>query len=55
MTVAAGGSRIAIQLQKNYNSGGAAPYESAKDARIAQVTVRHDAEHPRTLELPTVK
>jgi hypothetical protein len=32
MTAAAGGSRIAIQLEKNYNSGGDVPCESAKDA-----------------------
>jgi hypothetical protein len=32
-----------------------APDESAKDARVAHVTLVHDAEHPSYLELPIVE
>jgi putative CocE/NonD family hydrolase len=42
-------------LQKNYNSGGVVADESGKDARIAHVTVYHDAQYPSVLELPLVK
>jgi hypothetical protein len=44
-----------IYLEKNYNSGGIVARESAKDARVAHITVYHDAEHPSKLELPVVK
>jgi hypothetical protein len=42
-------------LEKNYNSGGVVAEESAKDARTAQITVYHDAQHPSVLEIPVVK
>jgi hypothetical protein len=41
--------------EKNYNSGGDVESESGKDARVAHVTVYHDAEHPSALEIPIVK
>ncbi len=44
-----------IQIEKNYNSGGVVAGESGKDARIAQVTLYHDSEHPSFLEIPIVK
>jgi putative CocE/NonD family hydrolase len=44
-----------IHIQKNYNSGGVVAEESAKDARVAHVTLYHDTEHPSYLELPVVK
>jgi uncharacterized protein len=43
-----------IYLEKNYNSGGVVAEETAKDARIAHVTVYHDATHASRLELPIV-
>jgi len=44
-----------INYEKNYNSGGNVEMESGKDARVAHVTVYHDAGHPSALELPIVK
>jgi hypothetical protein len=44
-----------IYYEKNYNSGGNVESESAKDARVAHVTVYHDAEHPSVLDLPVVE
>ena len=44
-----------IYFEKNYNSGGDVETESGKDARVAHVTVYHDAEHPSALEIPIVK
>jgi predicted acyl esterase len=44
-----------IYSQKNYNSGGVVAEESGRDARVAHVTLYHDAEHPSCLELPIVK
>jgi uncharacterized protein len=44
-----------IYSEKNYNSGGDVARESGKDARVAHVTVYHDAEHPSVLEIPVVK
>ena len=44
-----------IQIQKNYNSGGVIAEESGKDARVAYVTLHHDADHPSCLELPIVE
>jgi len=43
-----------IYQQKNYNSGGVVANESGKDARVAHVTVYHDAQHPSALEIPVV-
>lgn len=43
-----------IYLQKNYNAGGVVAAESGQDARIAHVTLYHDAQHPSYLELPLV-
>ena len=43
-----------IFTQKNYNSGGVVAEESGADARTAQVTLFHDAEHASYLELPIV-
>jgi uncharacterized protein len=42
-------------LEKNYNSGKAVATESGADARVAHVTVMHDAAHPSALELPIVQ
>ncbi len=42
-------------LEKNYNSGKAVATESGADARVAHVSVYHDAAHPSTLELPIVQ
>ncbi len=44
-----------IYLEKNYNSGGVVADESAQDARVAHVTVYHDAQHPSALTLPVVR
>jgi len=44
-----------IQIQKNYNSGGVIAEESGHDARVAHVTLYHDADHPSCLELPMVE
>jgi putative CocE/NonD family hydrolase len=41
-----------IQVEKNYNSGGAVANESGKDARTAHIALYHDAEHASFLELP---
>lgn len=41
-----------IQFEKNYNSGGVVAEESGKDARVAHVSLHHDAEYPSYLELP---
>jgi predicted acyl esterase len=56
------GSRLRLVLncinssssEKNYNSGGDVENESGKDARVAHVSVYHDAEHPSVLEIPVV-
>lgn len=44
-----------IYLAKNYNSGGVVADESARDARVAHVTVYHDAQYASALTLPIVK
>jgi hypothetical protein len=44
----------AIQLEKNYNSGGVVANELAKDARTAHIALYHDSAHPSVLELPVV-
>ncbi len=41
-----------IYFQKNYNSGGAVAEETARDARVAHVTLYHDAQHPSFLDAP---
>ena len=41
-----------MYLEKNYNSGGRVEAESGKDARVAHITVYHDAQHPSVLEVP---
>lgn len=41
-----------IFWQKNYCSGGIVADETAKDARIAQIQVHHDAEHASSMRLP---
>lgn len=41
-----------IQMEKNYNSGGAVASESGKDARTAHIALYHDAGHASFLELP---
>ncbi|MGB9242992.1 MAG: CocE/NonD family hydrolase [Candidatus Acidiferrales bacterium] len=38
--------------QKNYNTGGHMGYEKLEDARIANIKVFHDAQHPSSLTLP---
>jgi len=40
------------QLEKNYNSGKPVAAESGADARVAHVTLYHDAERPSALEIP---
>jgi uncharacterized protein len=57
------GSRLRLVLnspnsifsEKNYNTGGRVEAESGKDARVAHITVYHDAEHPSALDIPVVK
>jgi len=44
-----------IYLEKNWNGGGAVADETPKDARVAHVTVHHDAQYPSALVLPIVK
>jgi predicted acyl esterase len=44
-----------IHIQKNYNSGGVVAEESGRDARVAHVTLYHDADHSSCLELPIVE
>ena len=41
-----------MYLEKNYNSGGVVADESGADARVAHITVYHDAQHDSFLELP---
>ncbi len=41
--------------QKNYNSGGVVAEETAKDAKIAIITLYHDEKYPSCLELPVFK
>ena len=43
-----------IFYQKNYNAGGLVAAESASDARVVQVKLFHDIEHPSYLEIPLV-
>jgi uncharacterized protein len=38
--------------QKNFNSGGRMGYETLKDARVANIKLFHDAQHPSSLTLP---
>jgi putative CocE/NonD family hydrolase len=44
-----------IFMEKNYNSGKVVATESGADARVAHVTIYHDAAHPSSLELPLVQ
>jgi predicted acyl esterase len=44
-----------IYYEKNYNTGGTVENESGKDARVAHVTVYHDADHLSALDIPVVK
>ena len=44
-----------LDYARNYNGGGNPVAESGKDARTAVISVYHDARHPSSLELPTVK
>jgi putative CocE/NonD family hydrolase len=44
-----------IYLQKNHNSGGVVADETPAVARVAHVTLYHDAQHPSLLRLPVVK
>jgi putative CocE/NonD family hydrolase len=41
-----------IYSEKNYNGGGVVAEETARDARVAHVTLYHDAEYPSYLEIP---
>jgi putative CocE/NonD family hydrolase len=43
------------QVEKNYGSGKPVAEESGADARVAHVTLYHDADHPSVLELPIVR
>jgi len=42
-------------LEKNYNAGGKVESESGKDARVAHITIYHDAQHQSVLEIPVVR
>jgi putative CocE/NonD family hydrolase len=44
-----------INLEKNYNSGGAVADETDADAQTAQITLHHGAEHPSYLEIPIAR
>ncbi len=44
-----------IYFQKNYNAGGDVSKETDKDAKIARITLYHDANHQSYLELPIAK
>ncbi len=44
-----------LAFEKNYNSGGVVAEETAKDARVAHITLYHDSEHPSFLEIPVIK
>ena len=54
------GSRLRVLIsnpstwyfEKNYNSGGVVAEESGKDARTAEITLYHNAQHPSYLEIP---
>ncbi len=39
-------------VQKNFNSGGRLGFETREDARVATITLHHDARYPSALELP---
>jgi putative CocE/NonD family hydrolase len=41
-----------ILVEKNYNSGGVVAEESAKDARVAHISLYHNNEFPSYLEVP---
>jgi len=41
-----------IYAQKNYNSGGVVAEETARDARVAHVTLYHNDEFPSYLQIP---
>jgi hypothetical protein len=41
-------------IQKNYCSGGAVAYETAKDARVAHVKIYTDRQHPGVLFVPVM-
>jgi putative CocE/NonD family hydrolase len=43
-----------IQLEKNYNAGGAVAWETAKDARTAHLRLLHEQDRWSALELPVV-
>ena len=44
-----------IHYQRNFNSGGVVAEETEADARVAHVTIFHDAAHSSYLELPFVE
>ena len=44
-----------IHYQRNFNSGGNVAEETEADARVATVTVLHDARHPSFLELALIR
>jgi len=41
-----------IYVEKNYNSGGVVAEETAKDARVAHITLYHNERFPSYLEIP---
>jgi putative CocE/NonD family hydrolase len=43
-----------IHAQKNYNSGGEVASESGAQAKVATITLYHDAEHASVLDIPIV-
>ncbi|MGH9842381.1 MAG: CocE/NonD family hydrolase [Blastocatellia bacterium] len=44
-----------IYVEKNYGGGGIVAKESGKDARVAHVTLYHDAQRQSFLEIPVVR
>jgi putative CocE/NonD family hydrolase len=48
------GASTSILVERNYNSGKRQGTETRRDARVAHVTLYHDADHPSCLELPEV-
>jgi len=41
-----------IELEQNFNGGGVVAEETVRDARVANVTIYHDKEHPSMLQVP---
>jgi uncharacterized protein len=46
------GPPLGTGWQHNYQSGKPIADETAADAKVATITLHHDADHPSVLELP---